>query len=221
MPETPNGIVEAWLAQFDEALRSKNIDAALELFEDESYWRDFVSFTWNLKTLEGRPAIKRMLEATLDHVRPGGWALAEDATGDAATTEAWVDFETAQARGYAHLRLRDGKCWTLLTTMKELKGFEEKKGPNREKGVAHEISKGRKSWLELKEEHEARLGYEDQPTRSSSAAARAESGWARDCAGSASPPSSSRRTNVPETRGGTATNPSTSTTPSGTTTSRT
>ena len=163
MPETANAIASAWLAQFDEALRSDNIRAVLELFDDEPYWRDFVSFTWNLKTLEGKAEIKRMLDATLGDVRPHNWTLAGDATGDAVATEAWINFETAQARGHAHLRLRNGKCWTLLTTMQELKGFEEKKGPNREQGVAHRIEKGRKSWLERKEEQEARLGYEEQP----------------------------------------------------------
>jgi putative flavoprotein involved in K+ transport len=163
MTQSPNEIANAWLAQLDESLRNQDVDAALELFEDECFWRDFVSFTWNLKTMEGKPEIRRMLEATLGHVRPSGWALAEDATGDLASTEAWVDFETSQARGHAHLRLRNGKCWTLLTTMQELKGFEEKKGANREKGVAHEITRGRKSWLELKTEREARLGYEEQP----------------------------------------------------------
>ncbi|UXM90799.1 NAD(P)/FAD-dependent oxidoreductase [Paenarthrobacter sp. JL.01a] len=163
MPDTANGAVEAWLTQFDDALRSQDIHAVLELFEDESYWRDFVSFTWNLKTLEGKDAIKDMLEAVLADVQPAQWTLVENATGDAANPEAWVNFETLQGRGYAHLRLRHGKCWTLLTTMQELKGFEEKKGPNREQGVTHSIEKGRKSWLERKEEEAARLGYEDQP----------------------------------------------------------
>ncbi|MFJ4262288.1 NAD(P)-binding domain-containing protein [Paenarthrobacter nicotinovorans] len=163
MPDTANSAVEAWLTQFDDALRSRDINAALELFEDESYWRDFVSFTWNLKTLEGKAAIKDMLEAVLADVQPAQWTLAEDTTGDPAAPEAWVNFETLQGRGYAHLRLRNGKCWTLLTTLQELKGFEEKKGPNREQGVTHSIEKGRKSWLERKEEEAARLGYEDQP----------------------------------------------------------
>ncbi len=163
MPDTPNGAVETWLAQFDAALRSRDIEAALALFDDESYWRDFVSFTWNLKTMEGKAGIKDMLEAVLGDVQPSNWALAENATGDATNPEAWVNFETLQGKGYAHLRLRNGKCWTLLTTMQELKGFEEKKGPHREQGVAHSIEKGRKSWLERKEEEAARLGYEDQP----------------------------------------------------------
>jgi putative flavoprotein involved in K+ transport len=163
MTETPTAAAQAWLTELDTALQRRDVDAAVELFEDDSYWRDFVAFTWNLKTLEGKADIRQMLEATLDHVQPSDWALSEDAMGDHATTEAWITFETAAARGYGHLRLRNGKCWTLLTTMQELKGFEEKKGTRREKSVAHEIIKGRRSWLEQKEEREARLGYEEQP----------------------------------------------------------
>ena len=47
--------------------------------------------------------------------------------------------------------------------MVELKGFEEKKGANRIKGAEHGVHKGRKSWLELRQDEQARLGYEDQP----------------------------------------------------------
>ncbi len=161
--ESANEVVDRWLAALDAALQSRDIDAGLSLFEEDSYWRDFVSFTWNLKTFEGKGDIRRMLEAQLEHVRPSGWARAEDATGDADASEAWVNFETGQARGYAHLRLRNGKCWTLLTTMQELKGFEEKKGANREQGVTHEIKKGRQSWLEKKTARDASLGYDEQP----------------------------------------------------------
>lgn len=166
MTESPTAAAQAWLTSLDDALQRRDVEAALELFGDDSYWRDFVAFTWNLKTLEGKADIRRMLEATLDRVQPANWALAEDATGSTGvdgTVEAWITFETGAARGYGHLRLRDGKCWTLLTTMQELKGFEEKKGPRRDQGVAHEIVRGRRSWLELKEEQEARLGYEEQP----------------------------------------------------------
>ncbi|MDJ0348173.1 NAD(P)/FAD-dependent oxidoreductase [Cryobacterium sp. PH29-G1] len=163
MPDSPTAVVENWLARFDTALHNHDIDGALALFADDCYWRDFVSFTWNLKTFESKADIKRMLTATLDDVRPHDWALAEAATGEAGAVEAWVTFETAVARGYAHLRLNNGLCYTLLTTMQELKGFEEKKGHNRERGVSHTIEKGRTSWLEKKTAQEARLGYEEQP----------------------------------------------------------
>jgi hypothetical protein len=89
------------------------VDAAADLFEDERFWRDFVAFTWNLKTLEDKADIRRMLQATLDRVQPANWALAEDATGSTAAdgmVEAWITFETGAARGYGHLRLRNGKC---------------------------------------------------------------------------------------------------------------
>ena len=64
MPETPNGVVEAWLAQFDEALRSHNTDGVLELFDDDSYWRDFVAFTdRRLIALNVHDAVMRLVES--------------------------------------------------------------------------------------------------------------------------------------------------------------
>lgn len=79
-------------------LKRRDVDAAVGIFEDESYWRDFVAFTWNLKTLEGKAGIRQMLGATLDHVHPANWALAEDATGADGAAAAWITFETGAAR---------------------------------------------------------------------------------------------------------------------------
>jgi putative flavoprotein involved in K+ transport len=56
------------------------------------------------------------------------------AAGDPAeaggVVESWIDFETAAGRGRGHLRLRGGQCWTLLTSLYELKGHEERHGPS-------------------------------------------------------------------------------------------
>lgn len=155
--------VETWLDAFSTALTGRDTTAAAELFEEDGLWRDFVSFTWNLKTLEGRREISDMLDTALDDVQPANWQLTEQPTAADGVTEAWISFETAASRGWGHLRLRDGRAWTLLTTMQELKGFEEQKGTNRPKGVEHTVERGRKSWLEQKQERQARLGYEDQP----------------------------------------------------------
>ncbi|MBA4103015.1 MAG: FAD-dependent oxidoreductase, partial [Arthrobacter sp.] len=70
MTESPTAAAQAWLTSLDDALQRRDVEAALELFGDDSYWRDFVAFTWNLKTLEGKASIRRMLEATLDRVQP-------------------------------------------------------------------------------------------------------------------------------------------------------
>ena len=129
--------VDQWLARFEEALAAGDSAAAAELFADDSFWRDLVAFTWNIKTVEGPAGVKDMLDATLAHVKPRGWHTIEPPTEADGVTEAWIEFETEVGRGSGHLRLRDGKAWTLLTTLYELKGHEEPKGPGRPMGAAH------------------------------------------------------------------------------------
>ena len=161
--DTPTQQATQWLAGFGQTLAKGDINAALGLFVDEPYWRDLVTFTWNIKTLEGKAQIKAMLEATLAHTKPSNWQIDGDATVADGITDAWFTFETAVARGKGHLRLMGGKCFTLLTTMTELIGFEEKTGAQRVKGAEHGAQKDRKSWLERKTQEEAELGYKTQP----------------------------------------------------------
>ena len=160
---TPTQQASQWLANFDAALTRRDIDATLALFAEDSFWRDLVSWTWNITTMEGRTKIRAMLEATLDQVQPSNWAIEGEATEAGGVVEAWFTFETGVARGRGHLRLKDGLCWTLLTTMVELKGFEEKKGAHRIAGAEHGAQPGRKSWAELRAEEESTLGYTQQP----------------------------------------------------------
>ena len=159
----PTKVVSDWLSAFDVALKDENIDSALALFNEECYWRDLVSFTWNIKTMEGHNEIRDMLEASLSTTKPSDWQIEGEATETDGVTEAWFSFETGVSRGKGHIRIMDGKCWTLLTTMVELKDHEEKKGPTRDMGVEHGAFKNRKNWLERKQEDEASLGYSEQP----------------------------------------------------------
>ena len=159
----PNQTASAWLADFTSALERNDVEAAVALFEPDSYWRDLVSFTWNICTQEGPQAIREMLTARLADTRPTNFALEGQASEAGGITDAWFTFETVVARGRGHLRLRGGKAWTLLTTMTELKGFEERTNERRVKGAEHGPQPGRKSWLEKREEEAARLGYAEQP----------------------------------------------------------
>ena len=152
-----------WLAKLDRALAQSDIAAAVALFGDKCYWRDLVAFTWNMATMESRDEVRDMLVTTLTEIRPSGWALTEPATEKDGIVEGWFCFETAVGRGRGIFRLKDGRCWTLLTTLQELKGFEEKAGPRREMGVQHGAVKDRKTWLETRRDEEARLGYTEQP----------------------------------------------------------
>ena len=161
--DAPTARAAAWLAGFADALERGDSAGAVALFADDCYWRDFLSFTWNIKTLEGKDEIATMLEVVLPDARPGAWAIEGDATETDDAIEAWFTFETATSRGRGHLRLQDDRCWTLLATMCELKGFEERKGESRPNGVVHGARKGDRNWLELKTEAEAELGTTRQP----------------------------------------------------------
>ena len=155
--------VELWLSRFEAALAAGDSAAAAELFLDDSYWRDLVAFTWNLKTVEGPAGVNDMLDHSLAHTKPHGWATTEPPATAEGVTEAWIEFETETGRGTGHLRLKDGKAWTLLTTLSELKGHEETTGPGRPMGAEHGANPERETWLERREREAKELGYETQP----------------------------------------------------------
>ena len=156
---------QGFLDGFGQALSDGNIAAATDMFVDDCYWRDLVSFTWNIKTLEGKDQVADMLQAQLGATKPTGWTLAEGQvpTEEDGIVTAWIEFETELARCYGMVRLREDKIWTLLTTMVELKGFEEPKGKNRVLGAKHGAGKNRPTWAEERAAEEADLGYGTQP----------------------------------------------------------
>jgi putative flavoprotein involved in K+ transport len=162
---TPEGRARHALAALGDALEAADIDRAAGLFHDTCYWRDLVAFTWNIATMEGRDAIHAMLAAQLPATRPAAWQLdpKETVSEEDGVVTAWFRFETAVARGTGVLRLRDGRIWTLLTAMSELKGHEEKLGPARPLGAKHGVGRHRPTWKEEREAEAARLGREDQP----------------------------------------------------------
>ena len=164
---TPSQRATAWLQAFGAALASTQPAQASALFDADSYWRDLVAFTWNIRTQEGPAAIGEMLAARAADTAASNFALEGEATEADGIVDAWFTFETRVARGRGHLRLKatpaGDRAWTLLTTMTELKGFEEKKGTRRIAGAEHGVHKHRKSWSELRQEEQARLGHEEQP----------------------------------------------------------
>lgn len=159
----PNVTVTQWLEKLSSAFHSNTPSDAAFLFEEDGYWRDLVAFTWNIKTLEGRTAIRDMINETVSHVRPTNWQLDEDATEKDGVIDAWITFDTAVAKGRAYLRLRDGLAWTFLTTMVELTDYPEKRNKRRPKGAEHGANKNRQTWLEKRQHEEMTLGYTEQP----------------------------------------------------------
>ena len=164
---TPAQRVDAWLADFEAALAVRDIDRVAGMFAVDSFWRDLVSFTWNLKTMEGREQITDMLTTRLAGTDPSGFRTRETPTEDGGVTTAFIEFETAVGRGVGHLRLKDEdgqpRAWTLLTALQELKGHEEPKGPSRVLGAVHGDDPDPRSWAEKRAEEQAELGRSIQP----------------------------------------------------------
>ncbi len=152
-----------WVQALGSVLERGAADEAAGLFAEDSYWRDLVAFTWNIHTAEGRPAIAEMLRARLADTSPTDFRTVDEASELNGVTEGWFTFETRLARGRGYVRLKDGRCWTLLTSMEELKGFEEKTSRHRAFGAEHGVHQGRTTWLERRLEEQEELGHTRQP----------------------------------------------------------
>jgi len=157
--------VDAWLGRFEAALAARDVEAAAGLFAPQSFWRDLIAFTWNIKTVEGPQGVAGLLRNTLPHTAPRGFTVdpAEPPSEANGVTEAWIVFETAVGRGRGHLRLIGDAAWTLLTTLYELKGHEEPQGLHRPKGVEHGADPNRTTWSERRQREAEELGATTQP----------------------------------------------------------
>jgi len=160
---TPDERVDAWLQDFEAALVARDVERAAGMFANDCFWRDLVAFTWNIKTVEGRAGVADLLQHCLDQADPHGFRTTEPATAADGVVEAWIAFETATGRAKGHLRLKDEGAWTLLTSLRELKGFEEPQGADRPQGVSHTLRPGRLSWKEEREQEDRELGTSRQP----------------------------------------------------------
>ena len=68
-------VINDWLEKFEKSIKEKNIDAILDLFDKETYWRDLISFTWNIITLESKEDISLMLNKTIDKINPENFKI--------------------------------------------------------------------------------------------------------------------------------------------------
>lgn len=153
--------VKEWLAHFEQALRSGAIDDAAALFDPQQcYWRDLVAMSWSIVTVEGREGVAELLRSQLAAAAP--IVFETDGIADDAS-EGLFSFTTRDVRGSGYVRLRDGLCWTLLTSAEEIKDHEEAAGARRSEGIRHEARRGRRTWLEDREETARTLGHSVQP----------------------------------------------------------
>src|SRR5215469_14932571 len=158
--ETNLTITERWLAQFERAL-GEGDDALLQaLFHADSHWRDVLSLTWRIMTVNGGGAILKDLRKHSERVRPHSFKVPSHRAAPRTVTRAGTDsieaiftFETTEGRGSGVVRLRPDadntpKAWTLLTALDEIKGHEEQLGRSRPQGKAYSRDFHGPNWLD-------------------------------------------------------------------------
>src|SRR5690242_4348369 len=151
---------------FNEALERKDNSALAHLFsETNSYWRDHLSQTWQLRTVKDRtgvasyldssemPLIKIEIDESSKFRSPQFQAI--DGWGDVQGIQFYIVFETdiGRGQGVAKLAEKEGvwRIHTLFTVLTELKGHEEPLHKKRTKGVQHGGNHDRKNWREVRE----------------------------------------------------------------------
>ena len=77
LDSTLSDTTQAFLDEFGKALEDGDIARAREMFADDCYWRDLVTFTWNIKTVEGKDQVEDMLKHQLATTKPHNWTIAE------------------------------------------------------------------------------------------------------------------------------------------------
>ena len=123
----PAAEVTAWLQGFEAKLAAGD---AAALFAEDGHLRDILAFTWELRTANGRDAIRAMLDGARA-MQPRGFRIAPHRTaprlvkraGEAAI-EALIAFETrfGPCSGVLRLKPGSGQAWILSTTLDALQG---------------------------------------------------------------------------------------------------
>jgi cation diffusion facilitator CzcD-associated flavoprotein CzcO len=132
-------IVGDWLAGLNAALAANDAQGVAALFRTDGEWRDIVALTWTIETVSDRvPVARRLIDAAAASgahdfaIDPERHPPRDVERAGEDCIEAILKFETAVGRGAGLVRLKRSDCrtgaavaWTLLTTLDELKGYEE------------------------------------------------------------------------------------------------
>ena len=153
--------VKQWLQKFSQALNSRKIEELQNCFSDDAHWRDLLSFTWSISPFEGGLAISEGLLAFQVDINADNFVLAHGRTEPRKITRLGVDviegiftFETRFGKCEGVVRLlaeQPSKAWIFLTTLFELKGYEEKNGVRRPSGEAYSRNFGGSNWLDQRQ----------------------------------------------------------------------
>lgn len=170
-PPSDVGDVNAWhevkavVDQLNSSLSDASFMSTASLFARAGYWRDHLTLSWNFRTVQGPSHVADFLQAcaksrdgfrlrkvTIDDGSPSRQPATSplDGTGRVVGIHAFLHVETVRGHGDGLIRLahEDGKwkIFTIYTSLRGLKGYEEMTYFNRPLGATHGRQPGRKNW---------------------------------------------------------------------------
>ncbi|MGC0362357.1 putative flavoprotein involved in K+ transport [Rhodococcus sp. 27YEA15] len=131
-------IVANWLQALHTASGVQDRELASQLFVEDGWWRDLLSLDWEFRSVCGADGIADLLaESDFGSIRIREDFIPRiiDADPERPCIEALFDFETPVGHGRGVVRIVEvdttWKALTLLTTLHDLQGREQRRGNNR------------------------------------------------------------------------------------------
>lgn len=129
-------IVDTWLADLQGRLDKAGRTDIVDLFLQESWWRDIVALSWDLHTKKGTSAISAHLDEStaglgeLKVIRTGGLVPTIEVESGLHFIQSGFTFTTKFGRGTGLVRLvnptpSEWKAWTVLTQLEALDGHDK------------------------------------------------------------------------------------------------
>ncbi|KAF2085830.1 putative flavin-containing monooxygenase YUCCA3 [Saccharata proteae CBS 121410] len=164
---SPKEVAAKWLSSFASVLAGGDVSKLSTVLHADSWWRDQLAMSWDLRTLHGIPKLSEFLTRSLPQAQPYNFRLTESgkfAPGEKTPVEGldWIEsmftFETKVGRGKGILRIVQGKdgAWKgymVYTALQELKGYEDLAGARRPHGGKNSLEGGviKGNWYERRQ----------------------------------------------------------------------
>ncbi|MCJ1307008.1 hypothetical protein MMC25_000653 [Agyrium rufum] len=172
----PETIASKWVADFNSFLQVGETDLS-GVFLKDSYWRDLLCLSWDFHTFHGAVEVAKFLkgrsqvwqiksislDASDDFKKPK--IAPFDFPGNLKGIQSFIIVETQVGHGKGFIRLLpdkngDWKCYTLFTTLQELRDHPEMNRSRRPLGTDYGSRAGRKSWKDIRDVEEQLEGVE-------------------------------------------------------------
>ena len=163
-----NVVASKLVERLNKALKEKVADNIGVLFHENSYWRDHLCFTWDLRTLKEPEGISHFVSHSSESVsiaidastpfRAPKYGPLDGLSGESSNSSGILFFvnvttKAGAGRGVAKLAEVQGqwKFFTIFTTLEKLHGHEEHLGKRRPNGAHHGAHVGRQNWKDRRD----------------------------------------------------------------------